>query len=96
MSKILKIVSLTEAITYPSQKAEGGEIRKRTAVMQELGGRYEDAFAVTLFGKEADQPLSVGDVVAMKLRFLTHDYNDQPYQDVVGEEIVNLTANLPL
>lgn len=95
MTSILKIVSLSEAVTIESQKAEGGQIRKRTVVMQEPGSKYENAFVVTLFGKEADRQLAVGDVVVAALRFLTHEYNGQTYQDVVAEEVINLADNKP-
>jgi len=95
MTSILKVVSLSEAQTIESQKAEGGQIRKRTAVMQQPGSKYENSFVVTLFGKEADRQLTVGDVVVAALRFLTHEYNGQTYQDVVAEEIINLADNKP-
>lgn len=89
-TRIMKITQLGHMTTFASAKPEIGTVEKRNAVMQELGGKYEDNFAVSLFGLSARQPLAVGDIVAVKLNFLTHDYQGQIYQDVVAREVQKL------
>lgn len=87
----MRVTKLGNLETYTSNKAEVGTVEKRNVVLQSIGGKYEDAFVVALFGLAARQPLAVGDIVAAKLSYLTHDYQNQTYQDVIAREVVKLS-----
>lgn len=90
-TQIMRVTKLGNLETYTSNKAEVGTVEKRNVVLQSIGGKYEDAFVVALFGLAARQPLAVGDIVAAKLSYLTHDYQNQTYQDVIAREVVKLS-----
>lgn len=90
MKQILKVVTQSETIAVPSQKAEGGQVMKSTIVLQEIGGRYEDTFVATMLGNLAQCRFYAGELVAAALRFTTREYNGQVYQDIVVADIVKL------
>lgn len=90
MKQILKVVTQSETIAVPSQKAEGGQVMKSTIVLQELGGRYEDTFVATMLGNLAQCRFYAGELVAAALRFTTREYNGQMYQDIVVNDIVKI------
>ena len=87
-AKILKVVKSGEMISVPSEKAEGGKLNKRTLVLQELGGKYENQYVVSTFGALANVRCEDGCLVAATLRFQTHEHNGAEYQDIVATEIV--------
>lgn len=89
-TQIMRVTKVGDLETYTSNKAEIGTVEKRNVVMQGVGGKYEDSYVVALFGLSARQPLAVGDIVAAKLCFLTHEYQNQIYQDISAREIVKL------
>ena len=89
-AKILKVVQCGEVVAVPSQKAESGQVMKRTVVLQELGGRYEDSYAATLVGAAAETTFAKGDLVAARLYFTTREHNDSVYQSITVKEIVKL------
>ena len=41
---ILRVVKCSECFTVKSEKSEGGVLNKRTLVLQELGGKYENCY----------------------------------------------------
>ena len=86
----MKVVQCGEAVAVPSQKAESGQVLKRTVVLQELGGRYEDSYAATLVGAAAETTFAEGDMVAARLYFTTREHNDSVYQSITVKEIVKL------
>lgn len=90
MKQILKVVTQSETIAVPSQKAEGGQVMKSTIVLQELGGRYEDTFVATMLGNLTQCRFYAGELVAAALRFTTREYNGQVYQDIVVADIVKI------
>ena len=92
-TKILKVVQCGEVVAVPSQKAESGQVMKRTVVLQELGGRYEDRYSATLIGAMAENGFTEGDLVATRLRFQTHEFNGNMYQDVSVLEMSKLNIN---
>ncbi len=92
MTKILKVVSCGAVQQVTSQKAEGGTIAKRSMLLQELGGKYENQYVATQLGAGCTTPLHPGDIVAAALRFMIHDYNGQVYQDIVVEEVAPLNS----
>jgi hypothetical protein len=90
MKQIFKVVSQSETITIPSQKTESGQSFKSTIVLQEIGGKFADAYAATMLGNTAKIRFNTGDIVVAALRFAVHEHNDQVYQDVVVDDIVKL------
>ena len=87
-TKILKVVKCGEMTSVPSEKAENKVLNKRTLVLQELGGRYENQYVAAAFGTLATLRFEDGCLVAATLRFQTHEHNGVEYQDVVANDIV--------
>lgn len=88
MNIIFKVTQVGEQRQYTTQKGEHGSVRQ--VGLRSLGGQYADQFAVTLFGTEAEKQVSKDDIVAAKLRFLTHSHDGRTYQDVSADEIIPL------
>lgn len=88
MNIIFKVKQVGEKRQYTTQKGEHGSVRQ--VELQSLGGQHADQFAVTLFGQEAEKQVSQDDIVAAKLRFLTHSHDGHTYQDVTADEIIPL------
>lgn len=87
-AKILKVLKCGEKISVQSEKADNKVLDKRTLVLQELGGKYENKYVVTAFGTLATLRFEDGCLVAATLRFQTHEHNGAEYQDVVANDIV--------
>ena len=88
---ILKVVRQGEPFSVQSQKAETGEIQKCNIVLRELGGsKFENEYVCAMLGNLAACKFYEGDVVMATLRFSTHEYQGQVYQDVLATEIVNI------
>lgn len=88
---ILKVVRQGEAFSVQSQKAETGEIQKCNIVLRELGGsKYENEYVCAMLGNLAACKFNEGDVVIATLRFSTHEYQGQVFQDVLATEIVKI------
>ena len=73
--------------TVQSEKSENGVLNKRTLVLQELGGKYENSYVVTTLGNLATIEFAEGELVIVNLRFQTREYNGQVFMDVVANEI---------
>ena len=89
---ILRVVQQGEAYAVQSQKAEGGQIQKCNIVLQELGGKYENQYVAAMLGNMALCRYTVGDIVAVRLRFQTREYNGQMFQDIVVTDIERLRS----
>ena len=88
---ILKVVRQGEAFSVQSQKAETGEIQKCNIVLRELGGsKFENEYVCAMLGNLAACKFYEGDVVMATLRFSTHEYQGQVFQDVLATEIVKI------
>lgn len=88
---ILKVVRQGEAFSVQSQKAETGEILKCNIVLRELGGsKFENEYVCAMLGNLAACKFYEGDVVMATLRFSTHEYQGQVFQDVLATEIVKI------
>ena len=88
---ILKVVRQGEPFSVQSQKAETGEIQKCNIVLRELGGsKFENEYVCAMLGNLAACKFYEGDVVMATLRFSTHEYQGQVYQDVLATEIVKI------
>ena len=91
-SKIMKVVRQGEAFSVPSQKSESGQIQKCYIVLREMGGsKYENEFACSMLGPLAACRFYEGDVVAATLRFSTHEYQGQVFQEILATDIVKLS-----
>ena len=89
-TKILRVVRQGEAFGVQSAKAEGGTIQKCNIVLRELGGKFENEFVCAMLGSLAACRFYEGDVVAATLRFSTHEYQNQVFQEVLVTDIVKL------
>ena len=86
--QILRVVKCGECFTVKSEKSEGGMLNKRTLVLQELGGRYEPTYVVSVLGSLATLEFQEGDLVIATLRFSSREYNGQMFMDVVATELI--------
>ena len=91
-TKILKVVKCGEMFSVKSEKSENGLLNKRYLVLKELGGKYENEYAVSVLGNAASLVFCEGDLVAVTLRFQTREYNGQTFQDITATDIVKLNS----
>ncbi len=90
-TKILKVVRQGEAFSVQSSRQESGQIQKCTIVLKELGGsKFENEYVCTMLGNLAGCRFFDGDVVAATLRFSTHEYQGQVFQEVLATDIVKI------
>ena len=89
---ILRVVKCGECFTVKSEKSEGGVLNKRTLVLQELGGKYENSYVVSALGNLASIQFSEGDLVIATLRFQSREYNGQMFMDVIATELIHHRA----
>jgi hypothetical protein len=89
-TKILKVVKSGELFTVKSEKSETGQINKKTLVLKELGGKFENEYCVAVLGNAALLTFNEGDLVLVTLRFQTREYNGQTFQDITVTEIVKV------
>ena len=76
---ILKVVKSGDVFSVKSEKSETGQLNKRNLVLKELGGKYENEYAVSVLG-----------LVVVTLRFHTREYNGQVFQDITATDIYPL------
>ena len=86
--QILRVVKCGECFTVKSEKSEGGMLNKRTLMLQELGGKYEPTYVVSVLGSLATLEFQEGDLVIATLRFSSREYNGQMFMDVVATELI--------
>ena len=84
-TKILKVVAQTEVTKV---QTKDGEKAKCLIRLQELGNKYADEYQCTLLGDIAKSEFAPGQLVAVSLRFTTHESNGVYYQDIMANEIV--------
>ena len=100
-TKILRVVRQGEAFGVQSAKAEGGSIQKCNIVLRELGGsrsaegrlqgkKFENEYVCAMLGNLAACKFYEGDVVAATLRFSTHEYQGQTFQEVLATDVVKI------
>jgi hypothetical protein len=90
-TKILKVVRQGDSFSVQSQKAEGGQIQKCNIVLRELGGgKFENEFVCAMLGNQAACRFYEGDVVLATLRFSTHEYQGQTFQEILATDIVKV------
>lgn len=93
MKGIFKVVFINEGTEIT--KRDGSQCRKYTVTLRELGGKYEDQYATTLFS-DGPCPLSEGQNIAGSLRFTVRNYEGQDYQDIVLQEYITVMERLVL
>ncbi len=90
-TKILKVVRQGEAFSVQSSKSDSGSIQKCNIVLRELGGgKFENEYVCAMLGNLAACRFYEGDVVAATLRFSTHEYQKQVFQEVLATDIVKI------
>lgn len=83
MTQIFKVISQSDVINISRQ--DGTTTQKSVLVLQELGGQFANTYAAALLGNQVR--FYAGDLVAAALRFTTHEYQQQHYQDVQVTEV---------
>ena len=90
-TRILKVVRQGEAFNVQSSKSETGQVQKCNIVLRELGGsKCGDEFVCAMLGNLAACRFQEGDVVAATLRFSTHEYQGQVFQEILATDIVKI------
>ena len=89
-AKILKVVRQGEAFSVQSAKSDNGTIQKCNIVLREMGGKYENEYVCAMLGNLAACKFYEGDVVAATLRFSTHEYQGQVFQEILATDIVKI------
>ena len=90
-TKILKVVRQGEAFSVQSAKAETGSIQKCNIVLRELGSsKFENEYVCAMLGNLAACRFYEDDVVLATLRFSTHEYQGQTFQEVLATDIVKV------
>lgn len=90
-SRILRVVRQGEAFSVQSAKSETGQMQKCTIVLRELGGsKFENEFVCSMLGNLAGCRFKEGDMVAVTLRFSTHEYQGQVFQEILVTDLVSL------
>ena len=90
-TKILKVVRQGEAFGVQSARAGGGTIQKCNIVLREMGGgKFENEYVCAMLGNLAACRFYEGDVVAATLRFSTHEYQGQVFQEILVTDVVKI------
>ena len=90
-TKILRVVRQGEAFSVQSKNNESGQLMKCNIVLRELGGsKFENEYVCSMLGNLAECRFHEGDVVAATLRFSTHEYQGQVFQEILATEIVKM------
>ena len=89
-TKILRVVRQGETFSVQSKNSDNGQIQKCNIVLKELGGKFENEYVCAMLGNLAACRFNEGDVVAATLRFSTHEYQGQVFQEILATEIVKL------
>ena len=91
-TKILKVVRQGEAFSVQSSKQESGTIQKCNIVLKELGGKFENEYVCAMLGNLAACRCNEGDLVVATMRFSTHEYQGQVFQEILATDIVKINS----
>ena len=84
-----------EAFAVQSSKSESGSIQKCNIVLRELGGsKYENEYVCAMLGNLAACRFYEGDIVMATLRFSTHEYQGQVFQEILATDLVRLSPKM--
>ena len=90
-TKILRVVRQGDSFSVQSSKQESGSIQKCNIVLKELGGsKFENEYVCAMLGNLAACRFYEGDVVIATLRFSTHEYQNQVFQEILCTDIVKV------
>ena len=85
------MVRQDEALSVQTAKVEAGQIQKGNIVLRELGGgKFENEYVCAMLGNLATCRFYEGDVVIATLRFSTHEYQGQVFQEILATDIVKV------
>ena len=88
---MFRVVRQGEAFSVQSKQSENGQIKKCNIVLKELGGgKFENEYVCTMLGNLAGCRFFEGDVVVATLRFSTHEYQGQTFQEILATDIVKI------
>ena len=88
--KILEVVRQSEAFSVQSAKAENGQIQKCNIVLKELGSKFENEYVCAMLGNLAACRFYEGDIVIATLRFSTHEYQGQTFQEILATDLIKV------
>ena len=86
----MKVVRQGEAFSVQSTKSESGAIQKCNIVLKELGSKFENEYVCAMLGNLAACRFYEGDIVIATLRFSTHEYQGQTFQEILATDIVKI------
>ena len=104
-TKILRVVRQGEAFSVQSKNSEQGTVQKCNIVLKEMGGsRFENEYVCAMLGNLAACRFYVcamlgnlaacrfyeGDIVVATLRFSTHEYQGQTFQEILATDVVKM------
>ena len=90
-AKILRVVRQGEAFSVQSTKSESGQIKKCNIVLRELGGsKFENEYVCAMLGNLAACKFYEGDLVIATMRFSTHEYQGQTFQEILATDIAKI------
>ena len=89
-TKILKVVRQGEALSVQSKQSETGQIQKCNIVLRELGSKFENEYVCAMLGNLAACRFYEGDLVVATMRFSTHEYQGQTFQEILLTDIVKV------
>lgn len=87
MKKLFRVVAQTPTVQVPSQEG-GQETSVCNVVLQELGGKFENSYVVSLYGNTAMCKYMSGSLVYGALHFRAKESNGQWYQNIVAKELL--------
>ena len=90
-TKILKVVRQGEVFSVQSTKSESGAIQKCNIVLKELGSKFENEYVCAMLGNLAACRFYEGDIVIATLRFSTHEYQGQTFQEILATDVVKIS-----
>lgn len=92
-TKLYHVVSQGDVSYIPSTREANGQLAKCIVRLKEFGGgKYGNEYACTLFGNLALCKFYEGDLVAASLRFQVHEVNSNSYQEVIANDIFDISS----
>ena len=79
-----------EAFSVQSSKQESGVIQKCNIVLKELGSKFENEYVCAMLGNLAACRFYEGDIVIATLRFSTHEYQGQTFQEILATDLIKV------
>ena len=87
----MKVVRQGEAFSVQSKQSESGQIQKCNIVLKELGGsKFENEYVCAMLGNLAACRFYEGDIVIATLRFSTHEYQGQTFQEILATDLAKI------